>query len=488
MPPLSPPENISWPPREELFGLHPVATKPERTIEMRTQDLAARMNKTSAAGQAVTQSIASAVLELSQLEIKDEGWFRCFRELKEIIKPEDSSSHNTPEHPAGAEWVLAEAIDITNKLLQLALRSYQREQLEPTTRSVLGKFQGSFAATMANRGLQLLLDLTDLSTFAANQIASIIVFIAPPAVDGSPKDAFADTLARYLNWRWGEKGRAVLNWLIQFLLYVSQEAHSRPAHAAPLLLQYEGAKEPLTLRLEAQVRSHGFSDVVLQFCWVEGGVEDYYLRLVDLTDLISWLIATLRKPPDDQIAFTKTLVKMPKPTGIVPSSFAGASSCCLAIKLLAESREGGSLTPNSEQETQQPDGVSWSQAFAGANVAMGFVVPSRPDMMCGVELPLSILTSLSDVEVAPLRYKDGYLFKGSNVALFPERAFPESSFLSEQGAPTCLQWHIFREKGSTLVLDSESKQSQRHLRPLKTTLSGSQFMDSVRNTKRHFLR
>ncbi|KAK0624105.1 hypothetical protein B0T14DRAFT_565409 [Immersiella caudata] len=454
---------------------------------MRAQDLAGRMRTISAPDPAIAAAVAAAALELSQLEVKDEDWFLSFRELMETIKPYEDSSENTRAPPAGVEWLLAKAIDITGTLLQLAIRSSQREQLKSTTQRALGRFQRCFATAMASKSLQIFLDLTGLSTFVTGEIGSVIVVTAPATPGGNPNDAFADTLARYLNWRWGERGRMVVNWLIQFLSHAEREAHSRPVLSPSLLLQYQGHREPLTLRLDAQIRSQSFSDVVIRIRWVEGGVKDYYLRLMDVVDLLSWLIATLKKSSDNQIVLTKASVKMPKTPETLSSWPTENPTRCLTIKILAESGGGGIMAQVSQQGTQPSDAAGWSCSFAGANVAVGFVIPSRPETIFGIELPLSVLISLSGVEAAPVPYKGGYGFKGPNLALFPERAIPESCLGPEQEAPMCLQWHIFRAQGSTFVLD-ESEKGQQHLRPLETALSSSQFLILVQKTKRHFLR
>jgi hypothetical protein len=57
-------------------------------------------------------------------------------------------------------------------------------------------------------------DLNDFQYFADNQIGSLVTVTA---ASNRIQNAFANTLACYVSWRWGDRGRVLMNWLVQFI-------------------------------------------------------------------------------------------------------------------------------------------------------------------------------------------------------------------------------------------------------------------------------
>lgn len=59
--------------------------------------------------------------------------------------------------------------------------------------------------------IRFFVDLNGLCEFIDGPIESVLT------VTGSPLEAFASTAASYVNWRWGQRGVCILNWLPQIL-------------------------------------------------------------------------------------------------------------------------------------------------------------------------------------------------------------------------------------------------------------------------------
>jgi hypothetical protein len=193
-------------------------------------------------------------------------------------------------------------------------------------------------------------------------------------------------------------------------------------------------------------------------------LSEYYALLAVVASQLAWSVAAFKEPSDDSLSFTEAIFDL------APDNFSEAVSC---LDLCIVSND---VTNHMAQDK----GTCWKQIFTGLNVAVGFSIPPRPHQMSGVEVPLAVMTAFAEVEYA-LAYKNGYVLKGWQNALFPVHT--DSSL----GLPaSALQWHLFRSERHRLYM-AEAKKKLPELAPIEVKQSQEDFLIAVGGTKRHFL-
>ncbi|CAH0022661.1 unnamed protein product [Clonostachys rhizophaga] len=274
-------------------------------------------------------------------------------------------------------------------------------------------------------------------------------------VTASSQDAFANTVECYVTWRWGKRGMNILSWLAR-LLSVSPNQHP---NTEPVCVELRGwiAEKPAT-----SLSNRG--DITLRIRWIEGRLEDYYVQVADIASQLAWVVAALKEPPSTTVSFTRARIEY----------LQDKESFCPYFQIAHEDA--------SSQLLGDGEDTCWHQLFTELNVAVGFPVPERPEKMGGVELPLPLMTTFANIGY-PVAYRDGFILKGWQNALFPIRTDSDSC-LSK--AVSNLQWHLFRSAKERLYM-TEVKELKPDLRPVKAQLSQEEFINAIKQTKRHFL-
>lgn len=210
-------------------------------------------------------------------------------------------------------------------------------------------------------------------------------------------------------------------------------------------------------------------NVAIRVQWIKGRMEEYYHLIADVASQLAWIVAAFKQPPEDGLSFTSAKIEDSFPMGDLSQD--GQDRCSVFR-----------IEHTDSLDQCLKDGTCWHPLFTGLNVAVGFPTPHRPDGMHGVELPLSILTTFSGCGYA-VAYKDGFVLKGWQNALFPVRTDSDSGALR---AASALQWHLFKSERHRLYI-AEAKKTAPDLLPVRTELSLTEFCTAVEQTERHFL-
>ncbi|PQE10546.1 hypothetical protein CJF31_00009284 [Rutstroemia sp. NJR-2017a BVV2] len=310
-------------------------------------------------------------------------------------------------------------------------------------------------------------DLNDLCVILDDQIELFLT-----VTGSSLLDAFANTAACYISWRWGQRGMDILNWLSQFLLAARQPRSIKIAH--PLRIHGEDKDtEPLCIELQGQLNdkspeSLSKCNVAIRIQWIQGRVEDYYALVADIASQLSWIVAAFKEPPQDRLSFSRAKIEK------IRDPFQNDEDRCSNFLIVHEDAL--------DQRLEEENGSCWHQIFEGLNVAVGFPIPHRPGRMRGVELPFSLMTTFAGVGY-PVAYERGFVLKGRKNALFPVQTEPDSGTIGEASA---IQWHLFRSKMPRLYME-EAKDREPSTLPIKTDISPTKVLDEVKKPKRHFL-
>lgn len=208
--------------------------------------------------------------------------------------------------------------------------------------------------------------------------------------------------------------------------------------ACILLIRWIADIEPVCVELQGLITEKPAIsllnwDIALRIRWIEGRLEDYYVQVADIASQLAWVVAALKEPPSTTISFTRARIEYLQDT----------ESFCPYFQI---AHEGAS-----SQLLGDGEDTCWHQLFTGLNVAVGFPVPERPEKMGGVELPLFLMMTFANIDY-PVAYREGFVLKGWQNALFPIRA-DSGSCLSK--TVSTLQWHLFRSAKERLYMAEE---------------------------------
>lgn len=220
---------------------------------------------------------------------------------------------------------------------------------------------------------------------------------------------------------------------------------------------------------KADASSDKLPYTLIQVRSVQSTGDNYYRLVADIVSELAWITTACRPPlRDDVVSFIRADIEW------LPN-----------IDNMGVSREIFCISCQDDTSAQVPrenDSTCWHQLFAGFTVAVGFPVPPRPDKMCGLELPLSVMVSFAQVEY-PIPYKDGYVLKGWEYALFPIRTYPG---LNLPKTPSALQWHLFKTKKHRLYM-MEVETVAGYLQPITAAGPSENFSAGIKQIQRHFL-
>jgi hypothetical protein len=202
-----------------------------------------------------------------------------------------------------------------------------------------------------------------------------------------------------------------------------------------------------------------------------GSTDDYHVLVADVASQLAWIVAAFKEPPEGAISFSTA--KIEGVHDIESLRRDDRPSLNFRIEHANTEVHGG---------PGEGDGTCWHQLFTDLNVAVGFPIPPRPVEMHGVELPISLMTAFAGVGY-PVGYKDGFVLKGQKNALFPVWVDPKPSIIGEASS---IQWHHFASAKARLYM-AEAEERNPELSPVKTARAPTEFLDVLKQPKRHFL-
>ncbi|KFY85790.1 hypothetical protein V498_07664 [Pseudogymnoascus sp. VKM F-4517 (FW-2822)] len=213
-------------------------------------------------------------------------------------------------------------------------------------------------------------------------------------VTGSPIDAFTGTAESYVKCQWGENGLRILDWMSQLITNrdIYWVGSSKTRHNSDVAI----------------VRISGTPD-----------------EIASTAMQLTWMATVFRKPSEEGLVVSRAKMEYigyQEATGnSEEKSYRG-----FTIKLQSLNPVGG----NNDR------GGCWNPIFRSFVIADGFQIPSRPQLFSGIELPLSLLAVLAQVDY-PLQYLDSCVLKGRKSAVVPV-----SSFDTIDGR--WIQWHLIQ--------------------------------------------
>ncbi|KAF2174672.1 hypothetical protein K469DRAFT_756644 [Zopfia rhizophila CBS 207.26] len=419
-------------------------------------------------------SIKQSIFVLSQIKTKSpaianmEGHLSELQEkIDTVVKAENLVSKLEEALPAIARLIHTFSRMIQGELSEMKERLSESEirhaeEGQQKLRTILERISNTW-------DVRIFADLNDFCHLLDDRIDSVLT------VTGSSQNAFANTAASYVSWRWGQRGMDILTWLSEFL---SAARLSGPSTSHPFRMYGEGEDaEPVCIELQAQLCDEFAAplskcNVAIRVQWVGGRMEEYYVLVADVASQLAWIVASFKEPPDKGLSFTRAKIEDQTPTGDPTWNDENRSAKFWV------------LHDNALDMAMEEDyGRCWHQLFTGLNVAVGFPIPTRPQGMLGVELPLSVMTSFAGVSY-PVAYKGGFVLKGWRNALFPVRTDQDFA-LSE--TPSALQWHLLVGNKRPRLYMAEAKETEPKLLPFGTKLSPTEFCTAVEQTRRHFL-
>jgi hypothetical protein len=206
--------NIAWPLAEGLPELPPIAD--EVALEISAEDIANKLKmikrKCSSQVGHFIRNVTSGIFDLMDKSNR-EAW----RELYDLKAMTDQLFF-ADDHFHTLESGLPTIAKLINKIsdqpVMVEASANLEESSECEDESGFQKLRFGLSIAREMWDVRFFADLNDFQYFADNQIGSLVTVTA---ASNRVQNAFANTLACYVSWRWGDRGRVLMNWLVQFI-------------------------------------------------------------------------------------------------------------------------------------------------------------------------------------------------------------------------------------------------------------------------------